>query len=61
MRWDALQSMWMSLFDVQQSGTDARPHDAVRSIAEQALTLKHSDEEALGSNYVGGAQRALLV
>ncbi len=48
-RWDALQSMWMSHFDVQQSGTDARPHDAVRSIAEQALTLKHSDEKLLAA------------
>jgi aminopeptidase N len=48
-RWDAMQSMWMSYFDKGASETDARPQDAVRSIAEQALTLNRSDEKLLAA------------
>ena len=48
-RWDAMQSMWMSYFDRGGSETDARPQDAVHSIAEQALTLSRSDEKLLAA------------
>ena len=48
-RWDAMQSMWISYFDRGGSETDARPQDAVHSIAEQALTLSRSDEKLLAA------------
>jgi aminopeptidase N len=44
-----MQSMWMSYFDRGGSETDARPQDAVHSIAEQALTLSRSDEKLLAA------------
>ncbi len=48
-RWDALQSMWMAYFDVRQPGTDAQPQAALRSVAEQALTLTQSGEKLLAA------------
>ena len=48
-RWDALQSIWMSHFDVRQTAAGAQPLAAFRSIAEHALTLKDSDAKLLAA------------
>ena len=61
-RWDALQTMWVSQFDQRSGVASSEPQDTLASIAQQALTLNVADEKLLlAASMLTGAQRALFV
>ena len=49
-RWDALQTMWVSQFDQRSDAVSTDPQGTLTSIAQQALTLKAADEKLLAAS-----------
>ena len=49
-RWDALQTMWVSQFDQRSGVASSEPQDTLTSIAQQALTLNVADEKLLAAS-----------